>query len=79
MDHERKYPPEEVARHFVPVRHGDGWAVRVVATGELLGSQLSPHHVYETWEEAEQIAHDALRMWRATETGFLTGLQDDLD
>jgi hypothetical protein len=84
MSHTRKYPPEEVARYFQPVQHGDGWAIRALVTGELLtwpeGSPLGPAgspRVFPTREKAEEVAEDVMRRERAMMTGFATGLLED--
>jgi hypothetical protein len=77
MSHVRKYPPEELARHYRPVRHNGGWAVQVVATSELLTCEDASPRVSATWTEAEQMAHGTLRVSRAMQTGFATGMLDD--
>jgi hypothetical protein len=51
--------------------------VQVVATGELLTWEDGSPRVEATWEEAEAMAHGTLRVARATQTGFATGLLDD--
>jgi hypothetical protein len=77
MSRARHYPPEEVARHYRPVRHAGGWAVRVVATCELLTWEDGSVRVCETREDAEDMADGTLRVSRAMQTGFATGLLDD--
>ena len=77
MSRPRNYPPEEVARHYQPVTHGDGWAVRHLASGKLLTWQDGSPRVMPTWEEAEAMADGTLRVSRAMQTGFLTGMLDD--
>ena len=77
MSQTRKYPPEEVARYFRPVRHEEGWAVQVVATGDLLTREDGSPRVTATWQEAEEIAHGTLRVARAMQTGFATGMFED--
>jgi hypothetical protein len=72
-----KYPPEEVARHYRPVPHDGGWAVQIVGTGELLTWEDGSPRVRPTREKAEEIAHGTLRVSRAMETGFGTGMLDD--
>jgi hypothetical protein len=73
----RRYPSAEVAGHYRPVPHDGGWAVQVVATGELLTWEDGSPRVSATREEAEEMAHGTLRVSRATETGFATGMLDD--
>jgi hypothetical protein len=73
----RKYPPEEVARQFRPVPHDGWWAVQIVATGELLTWEDGSPRVSGTWQDAEEMAHGTLRVSRAMQTGFATGMLDD--
>ena len=72
----RNHPPEDVARYYRPVLH-DGWAVRVVATSELLTWEDGSPRVLATREKAEAMAHATLRVSRAMQTGFATGMLDD--
>ena len=73
----RDYPPEEVARSYGPVPHDGGWAVQVVATGELLTWEDGSPRVLAAREKAEEMAHGTLRVSRAMQTGFATGILDD--
>jgi hypothetical protein len=73
----RRYPPDEVARYYRPIPHHGGWAVQVVATGELLTREDGSPRVSATWEDAEESAHGTLRVSRAMQTGFATGLLDE--
>jgi hypothetical protein len=80
----RRYPPDEVARYFRPVRHGDGWAVRALVTGELLtwpeGSPCGPAgspRVFATLEEALDVADGVMLRERAMLTGYATGVLEN--
>ena len=73
----RNYPPSEVACHFVVVRHGEGWAVRSVESGDLLAWEDGSPRVCTTQDEAELMADGTLRVSRAAMNGFLTGLLSD--
>ena len=73
----RNHPPEDVARYYRPVLHDGGWAVRVVGTGKLLTWEDGSPRVMPTREKAEEMAHGTLRVARAMQTGFATGMLDD--
>jgi hypothetical protein len=73
----RNNPPEEVTRYYRPMPHNGGWAVQVVATGELLTWEDGSPRVLATREKAEAMAHGTLRVSRAVQTGFATGMLDD--
>ena len=73
----RNDPPEEVARYYRRVPHDGGPAVRVVATGELATWEDGSPRVMPTREMAEEMAHGTLRVSRAMQTGFATGMLDD--
>jgi hypothetical protein len=51
--------------------------VQVVATGELPAWEDGSPRFSATWEEAEEMARGTLRVSRAMETGYATGLPDD--
>ena len=57
--------------------HDGGWAVQVVATGELLTWEDGSPRVLATREKAEEMAHGTRRVSRAVQTGFATGMLDD--
>jgi len=73
----REFPPDEVARSYRPVPHDGGWAMQVVATGELLTWEDGSSRVLATREKAEAMAHGKLGVSRAVQTAFATSMLDD--